>query len=77
MLDKVTEKTLQGLLSGRHPQSKEYGGKQVFVIRDEVIPLESGKKGISDFKKLKEKYGRSPVLTFVPHPGVSYILISR
>lgn len=77
MSDKVTEKTLQALLSGKHPQSQEYSGKQVFVIRDEIIPLGGGKKGISDFKKLKEKYGKSPVLIFVPQPGVSYILISR
>jgi len=74
---KTTEKTLNALLSGSHPLSKKYGGKQVFVIKDEIIPLARGKKGIEDFKKLKAKYGRSPVLVYVPHPGLSYILIFK
>lgn len=71
----ATEKTLNLLLSGKHPQVKKYAGKQVFVIKEKIVPLKGGEKGLEDFKKLKEKYGQAPVLVFVPHPGVSYILI--
>lgn len=70
----LTNKTLQSLISGSHPLSKKYGGKQVFVIDQEVIPLKRGKSGLLDFKKLKQKYGQSPVLTFVPLPNSTYIL---
>ena len=73
----VTQRTLQALLSGSHPLTKKYGGKQVFVVDNEVVPLAHGKKGLEDFKVLKEKHGREPVLIFVPHPGVSYILIFK
>lgn len=76
-LEKTTQKTLNALLAGSHPLTKKYGGKQVFVVDKEVLPLAHGKKGLEDFKKLKEKYGKDPVLIFVPHPGVSYILIVR
>lgn len=71
----ITQKTLHALLSGSHPLTKKYAGRHVFVIDNEVLPLTGGKKSISEFKRLKEKYGKSPVLTFVPQPGVSYILI--
>ncbi len=70
-----TEKTLHALLSGKHPLFKKYAGKQVFVIENEVVPLAAGKKGMADFKHLKEKYGTSPILTFIPQPGISYILL--
>lgn len=75
--EEKTEKTLNALLSGSHPLVKRYGGRQVFVVDDEVVPLPHGKKGIEDFKKLKAKYGKAPVLVFVPHPGASYILILK
>jgi hypothetical protein len=71
-MKKQTDKTLSLLLSGKHPSIKKYAGKQVFVIQDKVLPI--GKKGFEEFKKLKEKYGEAPVVTFVPDPTVSYIL---
>lgn len=74
---KQTEKTLHALLSGKHPQVKKFVGKQVFVIGDQILPLRGGEKALDDFKKLKEKYGEPPVVTFVPNPAVSYILISK
>lgn len=70
-----TDKTLHELLSGSHPLTKKYAGKQVFVINSEIIPVERSKKSLADFKKLKTKYGKPPVLIFVPQPGASYILI--
>lgn len=76
-IGKSTQRTLNALLAGSHPLAKKYGGKQVFVVKDEVVPLARGKKGMEDFKKLKEKYDKAPVLVFVPHPGVSYILIFK
>ena len=72
----TTEKTLQALLSGSHPLAKKYAGKHVFVIDKEVIPMKKGTKAMIDFKHLKTKYHHSPVLTYVPDPGVSYIHIS-
>lgn len=72
-----TDKTLQLLLSGKHPFIKNYAGKHVFVIKKEIIPLHTGKRGIDDFKKLKTKYGEPPILVFVPQPGASYILLVR
>lgn len=66
-----TQKTLYALPSGVHPLAKKYGGKQVFVVNNEIFPLRGGKRGLEDFKGLKAKYGKKPVLTFVPHPGVS------
>ena len=71
----ITQKTLQALLSGSHPLAKRYGGKQVFVVDQEIIPISRGKKAILDFKRLKEKHGKSPVATFIPQPGTSYILL--
>ena len=76
-IEKATQKNLNALLSGSHPLSKKYGGKQVFVVEDEVFPLARGKKGLEDFKRLKAKYSKEPVLIFVPHPGISYILIFK
>lgn len=71
----LTDKTLQDLLSGSHPLAKKYAGKQVFVIDSEIVPLGRSKKSLTDFKKLKTKYGKPPILSFVPQPGASYILI--
>lgn len=76
-ITKQTDKTLGALLSGKHTLSREFAGKHVFVIRDEVIPLSKGKKGLNDFKKLKAKYGEPPILIFVPQPGATYILIVK
>ena len=72
-MKKQTDKTLNLLLSGRHPAIKKYAGKQVFVVKDKILPIKGGKKGLEEFKKLKEKYGESPVATFVPDPNVSYL----
>lgn len=77
MKKNITEKTLNSLLSGSHPLAKKYGGKQVFVADEEIIPVDRGKKALSDFKRLKAKYGKSPVAMFVPQPGTTYILILK
>ena len=74
---KTTQKTLQALLSGTHPSVNKYAGQQVFVVDKEVVPLKKGKRGLEDFKKLKEKHKQSPTLVFVPKPGATYILIMR
>ena len=74
-MKKQTDKTLNLLLSGKHPSIKEYAGKQVFVIDNKILPIKEGKMGLNEFKKLKAKYGESPVVTFVPDPNTSYILI--
>ncbi len=71
----LTQQTLTALLSGKHPFVKRYSGKQVFVADREVVILKRGQRGIADFKRLKAKYGKPPVLIFVPQPGSSYILI--
>lgn len=71
----LTDKTIQALLSGLHPLSKKFGGKQVFVIEKEIVTIGRGKKALDDFKSLKEKYGKPPVVTFIPEPGTSYILL--
>lgn len=76
-MTKQTDKTLNALLSGKHTLSKEFAGKHVFVIKDEIFPVSKGKKGLNDFKKLKAKYGEPPILIFVPQPGASYILIVK
>ena len=73
----ITEKTLQALLAGSHPLAKKYAGKHVFVIDKEVVVMKKGSKAMADFKSLKTKYHHSPVLTFVPDPGASYILIIK
>ena len=74
-VDAKTNKTLHALISGRHPSIQKYEGKQVFVIADKVVTLKKGERGLEEFKRLKEKYGKPPTLIFVPHPGVSYILV--
>lgn len=73
-MTKQTDKTLSALLTGKHTSITKYAGKHVFVIKDEIIPLSGGKKGLSDFRKLKEKYRESPVLIFVPQPGASFFI---
>lgn len=71
----LTDKTLRDLLSGSHPLTEKYAGKQVFVVDTEIIPVKQSKKSLADFKKLKIKHGKPPILIFVPQPGASYILI--
>lgn len=73
----LTEKTLHSLLSGSHPLAKKYGGKHVFVADKEILPLARTEKSLLDFKYLKAKHGKSPVLVFVPQPGASYILMIK
>ncbi len=73
-MKKQTDKTLNLLLSGKHPAIKKYVGKQVFVVKDKILPIKGGKKGLEEFKKLKEKYDESPVATFVPDPRESLSL---
>ena len=69
-----TEKVLQALLSGTHAKAKKYAGKHVLVADSKVVPLKKGEAGLADFRRLKEKYGAPPVLTFVPRQDISYIL---
>lgn len=71
---KTKKQILSLLLSGKHPQAKKYAGKHVMVADREIIPVKEGEKAREDFKKLKEKYGHSPTLVFVPRQDVSYIL---
>lgn len=73
----ITQKTLQALLSGSHPLAKKYGGKHVFVVDKEIVPLARTEKSLLDFKYLKAKHGKLPVLVFVPQPGTSYILMIK
>lgn len=72
---KTTKQTLNLLLSGRGKLSKEFAGKHVWVVKDKVLPLRKGEEGREDFRRLKKEYDQAPVLTFVPRPGISYILI--
>ncbi|MBM3283151.1 hypothetical protein FJY90_02760 [Candidatus Gottesmanbacteria bacterium] len=75
MKKQAEEKILSLLLSGKHPMSKKYAGHHVLVINNEVLPLREGKQANEDIQKLKKKYGRSPVITFVPRQDISYILV--
>lgn len=68
------EKTLNLLLSGKHPSAKKYAGHHVLVIKDKVFPLKEGEEAINDIQKLKKKFGTNPVITFVPRRDISYIL---
>lgn len=69
------EKNLSLLLSGKHPKAKKYAGHHVLVIDNEIVPLKEGKKAGEDLQRLKRKYGRSPIVTFVPRQDISYILV--
>jgi len=69
-----TERTLLLLHSGKNPLAKKYAGKHVMVIRNKVIILKEGEQAVRDFKKLKEKYGKLPIITFIPRQDTSYIL---
>lgn len=69
------EKILKLLLSGKHPQAKKYAGHHVLVIKDQIVPLKEGGEAIKDIDRLEKKYGKTPILVFVPRQDVSYILI--
>lgn len=70
----TTEKTLQLLHSGKHPDIKKYAGKHVFVIDNEVVIIRSSRDNLEDFNRLEKKHRKSPVVVFVPQPGATYIL---
>lgn len=69
------EKILKLLLSGKHPEAKKYAGHHVLVIKDQIVPLKEGGEAIEDIDRLEKKYGKTPILVFVPRLDVSYILI--
>ena len=75
MKNKSYEKTMNLLLSGKHPKAKKFAGQHVLVISNEIVPLKKGEAGIRDIERLEEKYGKVPTIMFVPRPDVSYILI--
>jgi hypothetical protein len=74
MKKQAEEKTLNLLLSGKHPSAKKYAGHHVLVINDKVFPLKEGERANEDIEKLEKKYGKSPIITFVPRQDISYIL---
>lgn len=76
MKSKIQEKTLNMLLSGKHPKSKKFAGHHVLVIDDKVFPFENGDEGVRDIENLRKKYGQSPIITFVPRQDITYILFS-
>lgn len=71
----TTQKNLNLLLSYKHPKAKKYAGKHVMVIENEIIPLKDRNETIKDMERLEKKYGKMPILVFVPRPDISYILI--
>lgn len=71
---RTEKKTLNLLLSGKHPQTKKYAGHHVMVIEDKIIPLKQGKASLKDIDFLEKKYGKTPTLVFVPRQDISYIL---
>lgn len=68
-------KTLNLLLSGKHPSAKKYAGHHVLVVDDKVFPLKEGKEASDDIQKLEKQYGVTPIITFVPRRDISYILV--
>lgn len=73
-INDITQKTLSALLIGKDKKFAKFQGKHVMVVKDKIIPLSEDKKTLEDFKLLKKKYGRPPVITFVPRADISYIL---
>ncbi|MCX6841514.1 MAG: DUF5678 domain-containing protein [candidate division WOR-3 bacterium] len=70
-----TQRTLSLLLSGRGSKAHKYAGKHVLVVNDKVVPLKARHEEMwRDIEALRKKYGEMPVVTFVPRPGLSYIL---
>lgn len=68
------EKTVSLLLSGKHPETKKYAGSHVLIIDREIVPLKKGKEALADIARLEKKYGKTPIMVFVPRPDISYIL---
>lgn len=70
-----TQQLVTLLLSGKHPKTSQYAGKNVLVVKDEIVPVKSGKKVLTDIKRLEKKYHETPTIVFIPKADVSYILI--
>ena len=75
MKKQSSRKTLSLLLSGKHPKAKKYAGHHVLVIEDQIVPLNEGQEGLKDIDRLEKKYGKTPIIAFVPRQDVSYILL--
>lgn len=60
------DKTLSLLLSGKHPKAKEFAGKHVLVVENEILPLKRGKSALKDIEKLEKRYGKTPTIVYVP-----------
>ncbi|MBI4990988.1 hypothetical protein HZB96_02730 [Candidatus Gottesmanbacteria bacterium] len=71
MTNFIMNKTLNLLLSGKHPKAKKFAGKHVIVVENEVVPLKKGKAGVEDIIKLEKKYRKPSTLVFVPHRNIS------
>ena len=63
-------------LMGRGVQDvvDEVRGKHVMIVDDTIVPLKEGREARDQFTNLKEKFGQSPILMFVPRKDISYIL---
>ena len=71
----LTERTLSLLLSGKGRTARKYAGKHVLVVGDRIVPIKSQTKAVwRDIEQLEQKYGETPVITFVPCPNLTYIL---
>jgi len=44
------------------------------IVDDMIVPLKEGREARDQFTNLKEKFGQSPILMFVPRKDISYIL---
>lgn len=69
-----TQKTLNKLLSGKHPDYEKFKGKHVMIVQKEIALLPRSKKAREKLEELEEKYGERPVISFVPRDDTSYIL---
>lgn len=75
MTQLTRNKTLNLLLSGKHPKAKQYAGHHVLVVDDKIVPLKDGQEGIKEIEQLEKKYGKTPIVAFIPRQDISYILI--
>lgn len=73
MDDKLTQKNINLLLSGKHPQAKHFAGKNVMVSENEIILMKKGKETGKQVDRLLKKYKNPPEIVFVPKPGMTYI----
>lgn len=55
---------------------KKYAGNHVLVVDNKVFPLGEGKKANEDIASLERKYGKTPIITFVPRQDITYILVT-